>query len=127
MTDKKQMRAEDERLERERAALAAKVGADDYELPADVVVHAGTAQTRAAAKAMLLEAAGTDEERDLIRSVGGRPALDPAGNASVSWRLRVPPTLDERFLALVKEEGRPFSAVLRSAAEEYIAAHSMLR
>lgn len=127
MTNKRQMRAEAERLDRERSALAAKVGADDYELPADVVVHEGTAQTRAAARAMLLEAAGTDEERDLIRSVGGRPALDPEGKASVSWRLRVPPMLDERFLALVEEEGRPFSAVLRSAAEEYIATHSKTR
>lgn len=60
----------------------------------------------------------------LARGVGGRPALDPAGSPSVSWRSRAPQSLDLRFRALAQARGQTFSEALPDAAEEYIARHA---
>lgn len=105
-------------------ALTEKVSAPDYELPNDAVAYAGTDASRAQALAMLLDAAGTPTERELVRNVGGRPTLDPHGSQSVSWRGRVPQSLDEKFRAVATSEGRTFSEALRTAAEEYIDTHA---
>ncbi|MGH4000346.1 MAG: hypothetical protein ACRDTJ_23125, partial [Pseudonocardiaceae bacterium] len=46
---------------------------------------------------MLAEAAETPAETaalEEVRALGGRPTLDPAGEASVAWRVRVPADLD---------------------------------
>lgn len=74
-------------------------------------------------RTIMIEAAATPGEKEYIRNLGGRPTLDPSGEASVSWRVRVPSALDAKFRAVARAQGRSFSAVLRSAAEEYVAAH----
>ena len=102
---------------------ADRFGADDYELPATAQVVEGTPEGHEAMRAMLLEAADTPAEQEVIRNLGGRPTLDPAGEASVPWRGRAPLSLDTEFRALAKQEGRSFSEVLRDAAQEYVAAH----
>jgi len=113
--------------DRERAELIAKVTDPDYELPENAEIRTASPEGHAETLAMLLDAAATPEERELIRNVGGRPTLDPAGSASVSWRLRVPKTLDQEFQAVVEAEGRSFSDVLRTAAAEYVSAHGGTR
>lgn len=105
-------------------AWAERVSADDYEpnMTGRVVKGVrGTPAVHDAMREMLLEYADP-EQAETIRNLGGRPTLDPAGAASVAWRLRVPSSLDERFRARVESEGRSFSDVLRTAAEEYLAA-----
>lgn len=106
-----------------RATLIAKVSDPDYELPADAQILTSSPEGHAETLAMLLEAAETPEEQELIRDVGGRPTLDAAGAPSVPWRGRAPRALDQRFRATAAAQGRTFSEALRDAAEEYINRH----
>lgn len=55
------------------AQWAAYFGADDYQLPANADVRAGTEAAHAAMLDMLLEAAETAEEKELIRKLGSQP------------------------------------------------------
>ncbi|GAB3868579.1 hypothetical protein GCM10028801_44750 [Nocardioides maradonensis] len=102
-------------------------GSEDYELPAGARAVRGTPEGHEAMRAMLLEAAETPEEQEVLRNLGGRPTLAADGGPSVPWRLRVPKSLDAQFGAVVEHEGRSFSEVMRSAAEEYIKAHAPAR
>lgn len=93
------------------------------------VVRRGTPKSRAAALAMLQEAAGDDPAgSDLLeRSSGaGRPSLAANGPAGTSplWQIRAPRDLDAALRARADAEGRSFSEVLRDAATEYLAAHA---
>ena len=75
--------------------------------------------------AMLMDAASTEQERDMIRRTAGRPALDPdaPGSPSPLWAVRAPQSLDAAMRSLAQRQGRSFSAVLRDAAQDYLAAH----
>ena len=75
---------------------------------------------------MLMAAANTDEERDMIRrTAGGRPTLDPDADSGPSplWAVRAPQSLDTAMRSLARQQGRSFSAVLREAAQDYLTAH----
>lgn len=95
----------------------------------DAMVRRGTPQSRAAALAMLQDAAGDDPAGlDLLErsSGGGRPSLAANGPAGKSplWQIRAPRDLDAALRARAEAEGRSFSEVLRDAATEYLAAHA---
>jgi phage-related baseplate assembly protein len=81
---------------------------------------------RAAARALLVAAAGDDSEQlALIRHVSvGRPTLDESGRVSTMWKVRATPALDEAMRARAVAEGRNLSELLRTAAAEYLAKHA---
>jgi len=108
------------------AAWAARIEGDDRPARPTGKGLSGAAARRYAITA-LEDAAETTEEKNLVRSLGGRPTLDPTGTPSAAWRLRVPSSLDEQFRAQAVAEGRTFSEVLRSAAEEYMTTHAAAR
>lgn len=82
---------------------------------------------RAAARAMLLAAAGDDPQAQAMirRLEPGRPGLDEGatGPAPV-WQVRAPRSLDQAMRARAQAEGRNLSAVLRDAATQYLATHA---
>lgn len=55
---------------------------------------------------------------------GGRPYLDPDGQPSLHWALRVPRALGERVDALAARTGRRRSDLLRDALEAYLSNHA---
>lgn len=74
---------------------------------------------------MLEAAAETPADVAAIRSVGGRPSLDPSGQAGKSplWTVRVPQNLDRAVRELAGSTGQTFSEVIRAAATEYLNSH----
>lgn len=107
------------------ADLAAWAESDEPTVRPDAKIERGTPASRAEVTAMLLESADTDEDRAMIRRTAGRPTLDPHAptGASPLWQVRAPKGLDQAMRQLAHAQGRSFSAVLRDAAEEYLATH----
>jgi hypothetical protein len=81
---------------------------------------------RAAARALLVAAAGDDPEQlALIRHISaGRPTLDESGEVSTMWKVRATRALDEAMRARAAAEGRNLSELLRTAATEYLSKHA---
>lgn len=110
--------------------LARWAESDAPDVRPDAVVHRGTPESRAAALAMLQDAAGDNlADVDLLErssSGGGRPSLAANGPAGKSplWQIRAPKDLDAALRARADAEGRSFSEVLRDAASEYLATHA---
>jgi len=105
------------------AEMAARFEADESPVRPGATVQRG-AEAREEARTILLEAADTETEREHIRNLGGRPALDPdADGPSPLWAIRAPQSLDTAMRTLAQKQGRSFSAVLRDAAQDYLAAH----
>lgn len=106
-------------------ALAAWAESDAPTLHPGAVVHRGDA-ARAASRALLEDAAETDDEREAIeRAKGGRPRLDPTakpGKNSPMWNVRAPETLDADARARAAAEGKDLSALVRDAVQAYLAA-----
>lgn len=96
----------------------------------DAVVHRGTPESRAAARAMLEDALEIHDEVDAVLiergSGGGRPSLAAGGPAGKSplGQIRAPKDLDAALRARAEAEGRSFSEVLRDAATEYLVKHA---
>lgn len=76
-------------------------------------------EARAAGLRALEDAAATPEEATAVRSLGGRPSLDPKGETEV-WRVRVPAALDKELKEVAAEENTNLSALLRKLAGDYI-------
>lgn len=105
-------------------ALARWAESDEPSISSAASIRRGTKESREEASKMLLEAAETPEEKKLIKSLGGRPALDPNGGASLLWRVRVPETLDTMFRAQADAEGLKFPELVRAAITEYLNNHT---
>lgn len=110
--------------------LARWAESDAPQVRPDAAAHRGTPDSRAAALAMLHDAAGDNpadvELLERSTSGGGRPSLAAPGPAGTSplWQIRAPRELDAALRARADAEGRSFSEVLRDAATEYLAAHA---
>jgi len=108
-------------------ALAAWAESDEAigPLGPNAVVHRGET-ARAASRALLEDAAETDDEREAVeRAKGGRPRLDPTvkpGKNSPMWNIRVPETLDGAARARAAAEGKHLSTLIRDAVQAYLAA-----
>jgi hypothetical protein len=76
-------------------------------------------EARAAGLRALEGAAETPDEVAAVRSLGGRPSLDPKGETEI-WRVRVPATLDKDFKEVAAEEHTNLSALLRKLAGDYV-------
>ena len=59
------------------AEMSARIEAGESDTNPDAVTVLGTPEVHAQVTAMLLAAADTDEEREHIRNLGGRPGLEP--------------------------------------------------
>lgn len=106
------------------ADLMAWAESDAPQIREDAEVRHGTTQSHAAIRALLEDAADTDQEKQQIRDLGGRPGLDPQGKgASPMWNLRAPQALDTELRQQAEREGRKLSEVLRSAARQYLDTH----
>lgn len=109
--------------------LARWAESDAPQVRPDAVIHRGTPESRAAARALLEDSLDMSDSvtAELVRStVGGRPSLAadrPAGKSPL-WQIRAPQALDEALRARADAEGRTISEVLRDAAAEYLAAHA---
>lgn len=110
-------------------ALAAWATSDAPTVQPGAEVHQGTTESRAAALAMLLDAADAPADVatiERVTAVGGRPSLAagrPAGTSPL-WQVRAPRELDAAMRARAADEGRTFSEVLRDAASQYLNAHA---
>lgn len=108
--------------------LAQWAESDAPKIRPDAVVHRGTAESHAAARALLADALDAQGQDDavLIERGAGRPSLAADGPAGKSplWQIRAPRDLDEALRARAEAEGRSFSEVLRDAATEYLAKHA---
>ena len=107
------------------ADMAEWAESDEPTVRPGVKIERGTPTGHAEVTAMLLEAADTEEDRAAVRRTAGRPTLDPHAPSGVSplWQVRAPRSLDQAMRQLAHAQGRSFSAVLRDAAEEYLATH----
>jgi hypothetical protein len=108
------------------AALVAWAESDEPTIRPDAVVERGEA-ARESARALLEQFADDPQVAEaLARSAPGRPTLDAGGPAGTSplWQVRAPQSLDNALRERAKVEGRSFSDVLRTAATEYLAAHT---
>jgi hypothetical protein len=113
--------------DKELAALIEEVSAPDYELPADAQIRVGTPEARAATLAMLLEAADSPEEREMIRGASsGRPTLGQTGanGESPMWKVRAEADLDADARAQAEREGRNLSDIIRDGVRLYLTTHA---
>lgn len=97
--------------------LSQLVESDDYELPADAVVHRGHGDQPG--REFLAHYMTEDELNAAARRGRGRPSLS-GGGRSPSRQVRLPADLDALLIERAATEGRPMSDVLREAVASYL-------
>lgn len=105
-------------------ALARWAESDEPQIRPDAVIEKATDEGRAEVLRMLQEAADTPAEQEAVKAAaGGRPRLGAADEYTPTWRVRVPVSLDRALRARAAKEHRPYSELIREAADEYLRAH----
>jgi hypothetical protein len=99
--------------------LSAQLEDDDFELPADALVHPGNDDGLGRA---YLAPHMTAEELDAATHRGrGRPRLSGTGfGHSTKRQVRLSDEVDAALVRLANEQGRTPSAVMRQAIEDYL-------
>ena len=107
------------------AAFLEKVSRADYELPSDVHVQAATPEGHAQTLEMLLGAAESVEDQEMIRRLAGRPTLGQSTSKGKSpmWKVRAEAELDSEVRAQAEREGRNLSDIIRDGVRLYLNAH----
>lgn len=99
--------------------IAAEVGADDFELPADAVVRRGHGDEPG--RGYLAPHMAREELDAAVRRGRGRPRLSGSGSGhSTKRQVRLPDDVDTALVQLAREQGRTPSAVMRDAIEDYV-------
>lgn len=98
--------------------LAARAEAGQLHIKPDTIRRGGAAAE--AAQRALMEATATDALDAAVTIARGRPRLDAAAAADVTWKVRTTAILDREVRQVAEAQGMTMSQLVREAVASYV-------